>query len=329
MQIPYHWSYRTLLSWFWLPAAMVYWLIVCIRSGRIKAHKLSVPVICVGNNVVGGAGKTPVAIAVAQQLKKQGYNPHFISRGYKGNYDGTVRVDPALHIAVEVGDEPLLLARYAPCWVAKRRLHAANAAIADGADVIIMDDGMQNPSIHKDVTILVVDGTFGFGSRFMIPAGPCREPVTLSIQKASAVVIMGELKNAQIKCFVPQDMPVFQGSLQPDESVDVKGKKLHPFAGIGHPQKFFDMLTDMGAHIDISTRFDDHHIFTQKDTDRLLKESVEHNAQLVTTRKDYVRLEDDFKQYVVAIDVSLQLSNEFLFAQLLQQTMSNTKEKAS
>ena len=200
--------------------------------------------------------------------------------------------------------------------------NAARAAIQAGADVIIMDDGLQNPSLKKDFTVLVVDGKHGFGNGFMMPAGPCREPVSQSMDNSDAVLVMGEWTDERIQNYIPDDMPSYNGKLVPKE-VELKGKKTHPFAGIGHPDKFFETVKEMGAEITLTTRFDDHYNYTQKDLDRLLLESEEHGAQLVTTQKDYVRLPESFQQHVLPIAVDLQIDNEEALQAQLKESITS------
>lgn len=318
MHAPAHWHSRSLLSWLLWPLSLLYYAAVMLRTWRITPQRVSVPVICVGNNTVGGAGKTPTVIALCRQLQVMGYTPHVLSRGYKGRYAGTARVDPAVHIAEEVGDEPLLIARHAPCWVARRRLHAARAAIAEGADVLVMDDGLQNPSLHKDLSILVVDGAYGFGNRFMLPAGPCREPIGRSLRKADAVLIMGEPHNPAIARRIPKTTPVLNGRLMPHTERDWQGVRVHPFAGIGHPHKFFDTVRQLGAVITLTSAFPDHHCYSARDIERLLREAHEQQAELVTTEKDWVRLPESFRAQVSAIPVTLQVQPADSFASLLQ-----------
>lgn len=310
MQTPYHWIERTAFSYLLWPASRIYWGIAWLRTKRVKPQRVSVPVICVGNNVVGGAGKTPTVIALCHMLQQEGKKVHVISRGYKGQYQGTVKVDASLHIAQEVGDEPLLISRHAPCWVARKRIHAARAAIADGAEIIIMDDGLQNPSLHKDLTMMVVDGSFGFGNGLMLPAGPCREPVSRSIQKADTILIIGDEKNAAIRKVISADKLVIKGHLKSAPQIDIKQLRVHPFAGIGMPEKFFKTVADMGAEIVMTSRFDDHHYYTAKDIERLRTESRLHQAQLVTTEKDFMRLPEDFKPDVMTIPVSLEIAQQ-------------------
>lgn len=323
MQEPYHWSHRTAYAWILLPISWVYYALVSLRLSLIKPTKLSVPVICIGNNTVGGAGKTPTAIAVANWLKEKGYNPAFISRGYKGQYIGTMVVDADKHSAAEVGDEPLLLARHAICVVAKRRMNAASKAIELGANVIIMDDGLQNPSLLKDMTILVVDGTYGFGNGFVMPAGPCREPVTKSMQKADVILLMGEQKNDRLASYLRNRKPIFNARMKASD--DLTDKRLHPFAGIAHPDKFFGTVVEQGAQVIRTSRFDDHHAFTQRDLDRLMREAAEDNAELITTEKDAVRLPESFRSSVRILPVSLQCDQQEQLLELIEQ-MIETEE---
>ncbi|MCI5050582.1 MAG: tetraacyldisaccharide 4'-kinase [Rickettsiales bacterium] len=310
MMEPLHWSSRSMLfGWLLLPVAWVYGLLVRFRLSLVTPTLLSVPVICVGNTTVGGAGKTPTVIQLCKYLQSIGQEPHVISRGYKGNYAGTVRVDPAKHDAIEVGDEPMLIAQHAPCWVARKRTQAANAAIAAGATVIIMDDGLQNPSIVKDMTINVVDGTYGFGNGFVMPAGPCRESVKRSMRKSDAVLIMNDEEHPRIRRYIPEAMPVFAGKVQAQDGLP-KDVSWHAFAGIAQPDKFFRTLESMGANIVLKSRFADHYWFKQTDLDRLLRESEEHGAQLITTEKDAMRLPEEFTQYVTVLPVELVVEPE-------------------
>ena len=240
MMAPYHWSERGLLAWLWWPASLIYYLLLRLRLAWRKPIRVSVPVICVGNNTAGGSGKTPTVIAICEWLQVQGHTPHIISRGYGGQVAGTVLVNPDRHSADEVGDEPLLLARGAPCWVSPRRLNAARAAIAEGASVLVMDDGLQNPTLHKDFSLMVVDGMAGLGNRMMIPAGPCREPLQRTLKASSAVLIIGEPTHPSLRHI--RHPHLYHGVLQPDSSVRLDGLNVHPFAGIGLPDKFFSTV---------------------------------------------------------------------------------------
>lgn len=318
MMAPMHWQSRGMLAWFWFPASLIYAVLVWLRTATIKPVQLSVPVICVGNNTVGGSGKTPTVIAICKWLQQKGEVPHVISRGYKGRYDGTVKVDPAAHIAQEVGDEPLLIARYVPCWVARKRLHAARAAIRDGATVIVMDDGLQNPTLHKTFSVAVFDAQHGIGNGLLLPAGPCREVLSRTMKRANLSLVIGtHISGSLHKKLQRSQKPIYEAMLMPPTNMDLKGVKVHPFAGIGNPDKFFTMLEQMGAVIALKSRFPDHHYYTQADLQRLVRESSEHGAKLVTTEKDAVKLPPDFMRDVMVVPVELAVKNQDDMQQML------------
>lgn len=319
MMAPAHWqTRRALLSWLLLPFSWVYRLLILLRVAAIKPVALPVPLFCVGNNTVGGAGKTPTVIALCGMLSAMGKHPHVISRGYKGRFEQAVlQVNPQRHDAAEVGDEPLMIAQHAPCWVAKRRMHAARAAIAAGADVIIMDDGLQNPSLIKDFSLLIVDGTYGFGNGFMMPAGPCREPVRSSMSKVDGVLIMGEETNPSVRSKIPSSLPIFTGRLIADSSIKLHDVVAHAFAGIAHPEKFFETVRQMGAQLVQTSAFADHHFFSVAELQQLINDAKSRHATLVTTEKDYVRLPAEFRNQVTMIPVSLDLHQRDVFNTLL------------
>ncbi len=264
-----------------------------------------VPVICVGNLVVGGAGKTPLAIALARHLIATGHTPHFLSRGYGGREYGPVRVDLQHHNARAVGDEPLLLASVAHTWVASNRPVGARMACAAGADVIIMDDGFQNPSLAKDISVLAVDGGYGFGNHRVIPAGPLRERLSSGLWRADAAVVIGSdatgaLNGIQNYC------PVHKARLTPYPDDAIAGKRVFAFAGIGRPQKFYATLRQIGCTVAATKDFPDHHRYTPRRIIRLCEDATALDAILVTTEKDYVRLPDDAKTMVHALRVELE-----------------------
>ncbi|MEQ8698387.1 MAG: tetraacyldisaccharide 4'-kinase, partial [Bauldia litoralis] len=192
MRTPDFWSGRGPTSALLLPAGAVYAWATRRRVARAPEYEPPVPVVCIGNLSAGGSGKTPVAMSVAAILRNKGLAAHLLTRGYGGRLSGPVRVDPALHSARDVGDEPLLLARAAPTWVARDRAAGARAAVAAGAEAVVMDDGHQNPALRKDLSLVVIDGGFGFGNRRVVPAGPLREPIAAGLARADAVVMIGE-----------------------------------------------------------------------------------------------------------------------------------------
>ncbi|MBT4748457.1 MAG: tetraacyldisaccharide 4'-kinase [Rhodospirillaceae bacterium] len=291
------------------PLAALYGAASRLNYRLATARRAPVPVICVGNLVAGGAGKTPVALALAQHCQAAGHSPHFISRGYGGSQDG-LRVDPAIHGAVDVGDEALLLARIAPTWAGSDRHALALEATAGGADLVILDDGYQNPALIKDISIVVVDGGAGFGNGRLIPAGPLRELPALGLARAHAAVILGEdLSDADVAIAAegPVGLPVFAARLQTADADTqrLSGKRVLAFAGIARPQKFFDTLSAIGADIADSLVFNDHHPYTGPEISDILERAKELNAVAVTTEKDHVRLGPDQARTIETIHVDI------------------------
>jgi tetraacyldisaccharide 4'-kinase len=263
------------------------------RPGR----KAPVPVICVGNFTLGGAGKTPTAIALAQLLSASGHRPFFLSRGYGGRVAGPVCVEPKRG-AADVGDEPLLLARVAPTVVARDRLAGVKAAVEGGADTIIMDDGLQNPSIDKDLAIAVVDGRRGIGNGRTFPAGPLRAPLKAQFNRVDAVLLVGPAGHAAeraVDAARKRGVSVFRGDLQPAPEVvaELAGKPVLAFAGIADPDKFFATLEAHGIPAVIRRPFPDHHRYRTDEMSALLTSAQRKGLKLVTTEKDFARLSGD------------------------------------
>ncbi len=273
---------------------------------RQRGVRVGVPVICVGNLTAGGAGKTPTVIAVAGRLAARGIAVHVVSRGHGGRLRGPVRVDPRRHRASEVGDEPLLLAGFAPTWVARDRAAGARAAVAAGAGAILLDDGFQNPALVKDLSIVVVDGGVGFGNGFCIPAGPLREPVAAGLARADLVLVIGE---GDVDLPVPR--PVLRGTLVArDIGIDWRGQRVVAFAGIGRPEKFFATLRDLGATLIGAHSFPDHAPYPPVILRRMAAEAVAAGALLVTTDKDAVRLPAFFRGQAIPLPVTLEISGD-------------------
>jgi tetraacyldisaccharide 4'-kinase len=308
---PRWWRKRNLKALLLWPLSLL-WQFGSVLRPRLagEPQHVSVPVICVGNAVAGGAGKTPVVLSLVRLLPRVGLLPHSLSRGYGGKaYARPHAVEPT-DSAADVGDEALMLARVAPCWVSADRVASARDAAAHGAKVVVMDDGWQSPYLHKDLHMLVVDGAYGIGNGFCLPAGPLREPWEQALAKADAVVLLGEDATGLLERGVAQ--PVFRARLLPDADAIARwrDKQVLAFAGIGRPEKFFLTLTSIGAQIIDRQVFADHHQFSDAELEALLARAKAQNLQLLTTEKDWVRLRPEWRKQVQFLPVECVWENE-------------------
>jgi tetraacyldisaccharide 4'-kinase len=287
------------------PLAQAYAAAGMLRRVLAKPVKAPVPVVCVGNLVVGGAGKTPVTLELARLLTLRGHRPQILTRGYGGSLAGPVRVDPATHDFRAVGDEALLLAEAAPTWVARDRPAGARAAAEAGADLILMDDGLQNPSLAKDLALIVVDAGYGFGNGRVMPAGPLRESRLGGLKRAQAAVLIGT-DAMKIGAELARHLPVARARLVPSgDAAPWRGRRVVAFAGIGRPQKFFDSLTALGADLVAGIGFPDHHPYAPGEMADLIAQAERAEATPVTTTKDWVRLPADLRARVETLPVRL------------------------
>jgi tetraacyldisaccharide 4'-kinase len=317
MRRPDFWDENGALARALAPLGWTYGLAGRVRRRLTTPVRVPVPVLCVGNLTVGGSGKTPVAIALARRLREAGRSPHVLTRGYGGRERGPLQVDPARHDASAVGDEPLLLAEVAPTWVARDRPAGARAALAAGADVIVMDDGFQNPSLVQDLRLVVIDGETGFGNRRLLPAGPLRERVSDGLARATAVVRMGP-DRAGIDALLPPGLPRLAAELRPGAGApDLRGRAVIAFAGIGRPGKFFATLEREGAKLLARHAFADHHGYRRDEIESLLTAAERAGAVLVTTAKDRVRLPRDLRDRVQALPVEVAWSDPAAVDRLL------------
>lgn len=310
MRAPNFWDRNSdgVLPTFLRPIGCAVAALARMRQKHGTPYKAPVPVICVGNLVAGGAGKTPVALDLVSRLKARGVNVHVLMRGYGGREVGPLQVDLENHSSAQVGDEALLLAAASPTWVSRNRTLGAKAAVEAGAELIVLDDGFQNPGVHKDLSLLVVDGGYGFGNGRVMPAGPLRETLAAGFERADAVVLLGA-DNADVWGKVQRagfkKLAVLRAQLPPTKDAhDLKGQEVYAFAGIGRPQKFFDTLTGLGCKLVGCKAFDDHHPYRAQEIETILNDAG--NATVVTTTKDHVRL--NIKQRALVRTVSVTLS---------------------
>lgn len=317
MRAPEFWQRRGIVPALLSPAAAVYGMVQRRKFRRVFSQRISIPVICIGNAVAGGAGKTPVAIAIARQLQSDGKEVAFLLRGYGGSEKGPLRVNPLKHSHRQVGDEALLLAQTASTYVARDRVAGARMAEADGTDVIIMDDGFQNPSLHKDLSFLVIDGAYGIGNGKLLPAGPLRERLNDAAGRAQAVILIGD--DATGICQqLPAALPVIPVSLQTEAPANAK--PVFAFAGIGRPEKFFRSLVETEYDVIGVKAFADHHSYTIKELDRLLNEAKRYQAVPVTTTKDWVRLPVAYRKTVAAIEADALFSDVSQVKDIMRKT---------
>jgi tetraacyldisaccharide 4'-kinase len=278
-----------LLLW---PIGLIYGAITARRMSRPGGAEPPLPLICVGNFVAGGAGKTPTAIALAHSARSVGLDPCFLTRGHGGRLKGPLLVDIDRHTARDVGDEALLLARVAPTVVSRRRPAAFRLLRATGTDLCIMDDGFQNPSVKKTFSFVVVDGAVGVGNGFAMPAGPLRAPLKRQMLSADAVIVYGGSEPGQriVRKAARAGKPVFRADLVANAPPAAPHRRLYAFAGIGRPEKFFRSLEDEGYRLAVRRAFPDHHPYSLAELTRLLDDADTLDAVPVTTEKDAVRL---------------------------------------
>ena len=290
------------------PLGALYAAATARRVARPADYDAPVPVICVGGAHLGGTGKTPTVIALAQRLTERGVAVHVVSRGYGGSAEGPLRVDPARHGAEETGDEPLLIAAFVPVWVAKDRAAGVRAAVDAGAGAVLLDDGLQNPSVRKDAAILVVDAAIGFGNGRAAPAGPLREPPRAALARCDLVLSLGPepAQAAFARQWNVAPVPLLAAELAPLETgMDWPSMRLFAFAGIGRPEKFFDTLRALGADIAGTVALADHQPLEPALIRRIETEAFARGAQLVTTEKDAVRLPRALQGRVMVLPVRL------------------------
>ncbi|MBC93161.1 MAG: tetraacyldisaccharide 4'-kinase [Rhodospirillaceae bacterium] len=324
MRTPKFWyNEPNIISSALLPLSKIYALSCNIRNKFINPASTTAPVICIGNLVAGGAGKTLVALSLVNILKN--HSVAFLTRGYGGSFAGPIKVNPETHSFKQVGDEALLLSRAAPTWLAHNRIAGAQAAIADGAKVIIMDDGFQNLSIIKNYSLIVIEGETGFGNYRLIPSGPLRESINDGLARTDATIIIGDDKLG-VSNIIPESIPLLKAIITPTlEGKKISGKRVIAFAGIGQPKKFFKTLKEMECCVLSEHTFSDHHVYTPNEILNICHEASALDAIAVTTEKDWVRLPSEVTPLVKKIPVKLEWQDSEIIQSLLEQVINNYK----
>ncbi len=314
------------LPWLLMPVSVAVQLAARIRQLLVRPYHAPVPVICVGNLTVGGAGKTPAVLALVALLAARGIQVHCLSRGYGGRLPGPLRVDPARHTAAQVGDEPLLLARVAPAWISRNRKRGAMAAVAAGAGLLLLDDGHQNPSIAKDVSLLLVDPARCLGNGWTLPSGPLRESLPHALSRANAVLLTGSGDCVAVRQAAQQrGIPVLRAGKQAIDGEMLSEKRLFAFSGIAVPEQFFDMLVSFGVNLVGSKRFSDHHPYTDAELTAMFTKAGLADAELITTEKDFVRLPPRVREHVLTLGINMQFTDQDALMKVLAPALSRLK----
>ena len=309
-------SLSTLLT----PVSFIYTLLQKLDRLRTKPQAVNIPVICIGNVIAGGSGKTPTAIALQDILAMP--NTYFLTRGYGAENDAC-RVISLSEEAKCTGDEPRILAKHCKTIISPNRNDGANLAVQSGAKLIIMDDGFQNNALKKDISFLVVDGQMGFGNERTLPAGPLREPLSQAIKRCDAIILIGDDLH-DIASKIPSDTPIFNAKISPITTPDTRLKYIG-FAGLGYPEKFRQTLLKQYLNIVDFIPFPDHHPYSEKDIQTLLEQAAKHEARLITTEKDYERIPESFKDQVITLPVKLIISDKLAVISFLQDKLNSIK----
>lgn len=317
------------------PLGAIYGAITAQRMVR-KGASAGLPVFCIGNYHVGGAGKTPTTLVLSKILNEMGEQPFVVSRGYGGRLEGPVRVETNAHTAKDVGDEPLMMASRVPVVVSRDRAAGAMFAREQGASVILLDDGFQNPSLAKDISLIVIDSERGLGNGCVFPAGPLRAPLPPQIARTDALIVVGEGHAADgvAQRLRAQSKAVLHATIKPDPGsvAALNGKRVLAFAGIGDPGRFYATLRKCGVDVADTKSFDDHHTYTVGDIERLVADAQAKSLTLVTTEKDITRLRSDASlatrvNTILAFAVSLDFDDGEVFRRYVAERLVTARGK--
>ena len=317
LKTPIFWyQKKSLLSLLLIPLSYL-WLLASLLNKK-KINKFNIPVIKIGNVVAGGAGKTPTVISLTKKLIASNLNVHIILKGYKSSARTSIQVNKAMHTYKEVGDEALICANFAPTWVGESRSESINNAIHNGAELVILDDGLQDKSIASNLNIIVFNGYQGIGNARIIPAGPLRENFIKAINRSDVAIIIDEDKK-NIAKLIGNNIPIINSKLIIDDDYinNFKNKKVVAFCGIGYPDKFYMSLEKIGCEVLYIKSFPDHYIYKEKDILKLLKKSQLLDALLITTEKDHVKIMENHKNKIYFFPIRIELNNYKILDELL------------
>ncbi len=311
IKTPKFWLRRNFISYSLLPLSLVYQAVALFIAMMRESEKVAKPIVCIGNLTFGGSGKTPVALAIGKILQEMNIEFSYLSRGYLGKEGQFGYVDKVKSMSRDVGDEPLILAEVAPTFIAKNRLFGAKEIAKNRKiQMIVLDDGMQNNSLKKDLTILVIDDKVQFGNEFLFPAGPLRESISDGLAKTDFVIVVGEIdKNLQQ---ILAEKKVISAKIKAANLDKFTGQKLMAFCGLAYPEKFFTFLENKGLEVVAKQDFADHHPYKISELEWLIAEAKKQDAKLITTKKDWVKFPANFKRKIEYLDIDLELENKEL-----------------
>jgi tetraacyldisaccharide 4'-kinase len=309
IKTPKFWLKKNIISYLLLPLSILYFLGSKLVRFVDKKEKIQTKIICVGNLIAGGSGKTPVALAIGKILQKTAVEFAYLSKGYGGRkYFMEVTKNS---LASEVGDEPLILADSGRSFVAKNRFFGAKKiSEIDEIEMIIMDDGLQNNALYKDFSIVVVDGDIGFGNGFLLPAGPLREQISQGLKRADMIVLIGSANDDLKKNLQNHQEKIISAKIIAKNLDEFYGENLFAFCGIAYPKKFFSFLETQGLKVVQKVSFPDHYFYKNSDLENLIKRSEESNLKLITTKKDFVKFPKNLKEKIKFLDIELKFSDE-------------------
>ena len=316
MKTPSFWHADGFIPKLLEPLAQLYKCLSFLERSLRSKTKIDIPVLCIGNIVSGGAGKTPIALSIGQKLNVK-HNISFLTRGYGGIEAGPIKVNPDAHSSYEVGDEALILSEVGSTWVSRNRTAGAIAAKNAGFEIVIMDDGFQHTSLVKTLSFVIIDGPYGFGNGRLIPAGPLREPIYSGLKRADVIVLVGEVNHSLIE-LLPNNKPLLRASLVPNEmGIQLSNSNVIGFAGIGRPTKFRETLEKMDLNIIDFVPFPDHYRFRESEIRELYEKATEVDAILVTTVKDMKRVPKSVAHLCQPIGITVAWEDDSEIQQLL------------